>query len=70
MKKFWIKREKPWGFHQYNDYLISRYKKSLLDDGDETEDSTFCSELFEKATGLKLKPGEIVQCELKIIKKG
>ena len=25
---------------------------------------------FESLTGLKLKPGEIVQCELKVIKKG
>lgn len=25
---------------------------------------------FEELTGLKLKPGEAVQCELKVIKKG
>ena len=30
----------------------------------------FDYEDFEALTGLKLKPGEIVQCEIKVIKKG
>ena len=70
MKKFWIKRELPWRGYDYDDYLVSGIKKRLLANNEELEDDSFCASMFEKLTGLKLKPGEIVQCELKVIKKG
>ena len=66
MKKFWIKRDDETDY-----YLAARHKKIFEEtDNAKDNDAVFCVDNFELFTGLKLKPGEIVQCELKVIKKG
>ena len=65
MKKFWVRRNKS--IEHFGKYELYG-KKSNIPTGDYIE--SILNNDFERLTGLKLKPGEIVQCELKVIKKG
>lgn len=65
MKKFWVGvepdyTEKYYCVHKFKSYVFRESQSRYL----------FCKDKFENLTGLKLKPGEIVQVELKVIKKG
>ena len=61
MKKFWV------GLFP-SGYVVDKFKSSVIDEV--PTGFLLCGNYFERITGLKLKPGEIVQCELKVIKKG
>ena len=66
MKKFWVGLTESDLYFKY--YEVEKFKRSIFDES--ADGLQLCREEFEKLTGLKLKPGEIVQCELKVIKKG
>jgi len=66
MKKFWIHK---WGNNDGGRELYEFFMDNP-EGSNMTRVEAFWEEDFESLTGLKLKPGEIVQCELKVIKKG
>lgn len=61
MKKFWIKNYSSFGFNFF------KYKKDTHKYN--KPDMFVWRDDFNRLTGLKLKPGELVQCELKVIKR-
>ena len=64
MKKFWVRLY----YSSTKISIFSKYYFYRTKDGLPVESIDY--EIFDELTGLKLKPGEIVQCELKVIKKG
>lgn len=57
MKKFWVGLEEKEPYVYFSNYPDVYFDTDIYKDD------------FEDITGLKLKPGEIVQCELKVVKR-
>ena len=64
MKKFWVGRVYDW---VGDDIIMDKFKIRIINQEADFVLGTFVE--FERLTGLKLKPGEIAQVELKVIKK-
>jgi hypothetical protein len=61
LRTFYVTRDPDW---DPDGYVVARRKRdNFLDSGSEW----FCRELFEKLTGLKLKPGQQAKVRLQVL---